>query len=414
MVSFLYALSFPPVFLKLLLVLKEIMVVLMALLLIAKGKVAVQQLSVLLLLVFCLPYLLITNMPFEQSIGGLRTYVLFTFAFFVGFELARTPDAFRYFVNKITPLFWLIILFSFLEYFLLPASIWKEIFPIMEMKRVVGGIIVTNEYYQTGMPVNAFGELVRRLLGPFNEPLYTAYFMIILVNFLLAGLLSKLHVRKFALVSGVVSIFLTQTRAIVIGLLLSALAFVFKTRRLNMKLVYAGFLFVAMAVISVFAFWDFYSAFVESIFSKAGRNVGHIDAYVEGTKLMLAHPLGLGLGASSTLFSGISSNASTENAFINIALEIGIIGVLLYGGLLFFSVIKFHQYLVRYNNHSGKEDYAVVTVSYLLTVQFIFAGLVAPHILTARIVIPFMLVVGWGYGVVRKNRQLTRTCGQKL
>ena len=387
---------------------------LMVLLLLGKGKIAIGQLSVLLLLLFCLPYLLLPDLPFEQSIGGLRTYVLFTFAFFLGFELAKRPDAFRYFLKKITPLFWLIISFSFLEYFLLPASIWKEIFPIMEMKRVVGGIVVTNEYYQTGMPVNAFGELVRRLLGPFNEPLYMAYFMMILVNFLLAGLISKLYIRKLGVAFGVVSIFLTQTRAIVIGLLLSAVAFAFKTSRLKTKLVYAGLVFGLVTVFSVFVFWDFYAAFVESIFSKTGRNVGHIVAYIEGSKLMFTHPFGLGLGASSTLFSGVSSNASTENAFINIALEIGIIGLLLYGGLLLFSVIRYHEYLVRHNSSVGTEDYAVVTVSYLLTIQFIFAGLVAPHILTARILIPFMLVVGWGYGVVSKKQTSNQTSSQKL
>lgn len=396
-VSFLFRSPIPPLFLKFLLVLKEVLIILLALLIVNRGRMKATQLIACFMLLFCFPYIFLSEMSIWESLGGLRTYLLFTFSFLVGFELASDAQAFPFFVRAITPLFWFIVVFSFLEYFLLPASIWKTVFPIMEMKRVVGGIAVTNEYYQTGMPVNAFGELLRRLLGPFDEPLYTAYFMMILVNVLFAGSILKIGVGNFHVFLGLIAVVMTQTRAIVIGALLSAFAFAFKRKKLSIKVIYVGLAFSLALAVSTVVFWDFYVAFVSSVFSKTGRNVGHLLAYIEGVKILLSHPFGLGLGTSSTLYSGVASNASTENAFINIAIETGIIGLILFGGLLVVATARFHMYLSRNRQAFKTSAYAVVTMAYLLSIQFIFAGLVAPHILTARIVIPFMIIVGWAY-----------------
>ncbi len=57
------------------------------------------------------------------------------------------------------------------------------------------------------------------------------------------------------------------------------------------------------------------------------------------------------------------------------------------------------------NRKSDTTNYTIIASAYLLIIQFIFAGFVAPHILTGRILIPFMIILGWAHALrVRSNR----------
>lgn len=141
-----------------------------------------------------------------------------------------------------------------------------------------------------------------------------------------------------------------------------------------------------------------------SIFTTEGRNVGHIAAYIDGIQHLLLQPWGRGVGISSNSVGFATTNLSTENAFINIGLELGIIGMLWILSTLVAMLLRFRRYL---NNQSSQvTGYLIVVSAYLVLIQFIFAGFVAPHIMTARILIPFMILLGWASSIVRTREEI--------
>jgi hypothetical protein len=402
LISFLFVTELPMILLKVLLLLKEIVIILVVGTTVSvRLRVSLGHFLLVVLFLYSSLFLFVSDAGFVGALLGYRTYVLFCFSFVIGGRLAYIESFDEKFIKHVGIVFWLLFGFSFLEYFVLPESIWKYPFPIMEMKREVANISTSNEYYDTGMPVNAFGEHIRRLLGPFDEPLYMAYYTIVLLNFYCVQLFFKKPWLNSRLLLGGIMILLTQTRAIILGLGLSVVGLFFKSLRVSKRFLLLSIVFLFLTAASVMIFSSFFMAFIDSIFTTGGRNIGHLMAYIDGIENLIENPFGRGLGVSSTLSLTGSTNIATENAFINIGLEIGIIGIII---VLFFFLHLFQRYrsyLIKFGESKKTGVYTIVSSSYLLLIQYIFAGLVAPHILTAKIVIPFMILMGWAYEITR-------------
>jgi hypothetical protein len=404
-VSWLYLKQVNIVLLKILLVLKELIVLGLGSLLLLNVKASRAKFLLILFLIYATLTIPFSSQPLVTTLIGLRTYLLLVFSFIIGEKLgSETFEAgFYKHLNKI---FLLILVFSFLEYFVLPMTIWKDVFPVMEMKREVGNLSTTNEYKRSGFPVNAFGELTRRMLGPFDEPLYMAYFTVIILNFYIARIF--FHRKKpqvKAMLAGIL-IFLTQTRAIIVGLILSIAGLLFKSTKLKVKYLLGGFAGVLMLVVVAMIYYKWVSTLLASLFDPNGRNVGHIKAYVHGLQMLLQHPFGQGVGSASSAVAANESTNATENAFINLGLELGLLGMLFVFIFFVWLAIRFRDYLIRFENVRKEGLYHIVATGYLLILQFTFAGLTAPHILTARIIIPFMIVMGWSYSVTRRGEEI--------
>lgn len=397
-VSYLYNLQLNLLLLKVLLVFKEIIVIALGVLVLLSKTVSRGRLMVLMFFLFA-----IATTPFHDGslttfIIGLRTYLIFLFAFMIGERLSTFNFEQKLYIH-LSYVFLLVAGFSFLEYFVLPLTIWKTVFPVMEMKREVGNLSTANEYYDWGIPVNAFGELTRRMLGPFDEPLYMAYFMVIILNFYTAQLMFQKNKPKLkAAVCGVL-ILLTQTRAILIGIIGSFVMLILK--RGKVKAVYVKGAFIAFSFVLVIGvvYHEWVATLIGSLFDPNGRNRGHIDAYIGGLSMLLQSPLGQGIGMASSAVALNGSTFATENAFINLGIELGIVGSLFVFSFLVWLTFRFRNFLLNNEAISATGPYVVVAAGFLLTTQFIFAGLVAPHILTARILIPFMIIMGWCYSI---------------
>lgn len=402
-ISYLFGKGFPIVLLKFLLLLKEVLIISLGAIVFVKAKVSPARLILTGFLLYALLSITWSAVPLFQTLVGLRTYLLIFFSFIVGERLASNEAFGLKFYKHIGLLFLLIQIFSLLEYFVLPMSIWKDPFPVMEMKREVGNLSTTNEYYDLGIPVNAFGELTRRLLGPFDEPLYMAYFTIILTNFFLAQLVYDTVKPRVKFSLGILMVTLTQTRAIIVGFLLSLAALIFKSFKIKVKYIAVAFMIAVVAAIGSLFYHEWVSTLVLSIFDKGGRNTGHIDAYIGGLGRLLERPFGSGVGAASSAVVSEGTTQATENAFINIGLEIGVLGILWIFGFFAYLIRRFRKYLIMKENVLRTAPDKTVCAAYLLGIQFTFAGLVAPHILTARIVIPFLLLMGWAYGITSKT-----------
>lgn len=399
--SILYRAGSPAMTIKGLVFLKEILVVSMgSAVFIMSRKISKVRLYLLLLICYSLPFLFIGDLTIYLALVGFRMYVLLFFCFVIGERLSSDSRFQAQFMKHLNVLLVFIVLFAFAEYFILPANIWKTYFPILEMKRNVLGLVL-EEYFNTGLPVNAFGEIAMRMVGPFNDPLTLAYFSMLALNFFVVSALSKSGRRRwFISTIGVIMLLMTQTRAVILGFVISVVLFLtkdYKIKKLHLQL---AMMLVAILPVFVFVFWDWVAAFTGSIFSSGGRNVGHLAAYTDGIKSILSQPWGHGIGSSSVVAGFAAKNLSTENAFLNIGIEIGLLGLAIFLAAFLMLWSRFANFIKVSDPLSPR--YIVVASAYMLLIQYMFAGLVAPHILIAKIMIPFFIILGWAYGLTTR------------
>lgn len=394
--AFMFQAGTPAWSIRTILLLKEGIIIFwgVSMLLLARGSMV----RVLLVgfLAYSFLFVFVSKLEIYYSLIGFRTYLMLVFSYIVG-ESLSTDEAFvRRFTRHASVIFLLVIGFAFFEYILRPSFLWTRIFPVIHMKNAILGLGVP-EYFSTGLPENINGEVTRRMIGPFNEPLNMAYFTVILLNFITARLLLTTDKRSWSMMLGIVAIFLSQTRAVIIGYLLSIIAVIFKGQKMRLRhvVLIAGGAIVGTIVVVLFVSW--FTALGKSIFSSSGRNITHLLAYSEGLFQLIENPFGQGVGVSSNSVGFATDNLSTENSFINIGLEVGLLGLLWFLTILSLMIFRFWRFL----NEGDKltVGYRVVGAGYMLLIQFAFAGLVAPHIMTARVLIPFMLVMGWSYKI---------------
>ncbi len=407
-ISFLFLKGLPHWVLKGLLLSKELLVIILGIYSLLRRTVSVGSVVLYGFLAYVFLLFIINPTPLYISLVGLRTYLLLVLSFLIGYQLQPIEGFGKLFYKHIKIVFYMVSVFAFLEYFILPQSIWKNPFPIMEMKRDVANLSTSNEYGDLGIPVNAFGEVTGRLLGPFDEPLYMAYFAVILLNFFVVSFFTEKRWPIIKIGIGLLMIFLTQTRAIIIGFILSGVAYIFKSRKVRITHLAIASVFALLMVSIFFYYFEWVSVLLFSLFKAGGRNIGHINAYVDGFQKILDYPFGLGVGTASSAVMAATSNNATENSFINIGLEIGFLGIIWFLGFMIFLIFTFRKYLATVGPFDDWDHSSIVSVAYFLSIQFTFAGFVAPHILTARIIIPFMIIMGWGYSTTLRKRTLCK------
>lgn len=392
-----YGLGMPALFIRGIILTKEMLVLPLGFYIAVSTRFGSGRRLVFLLLLYASALMFLSPLPITERLIGYRTYLLLFFSFVIGESIGQGRISQKRLFKHIKIVLGLVITFGLLEHLILPTSIWTDLFPIFDMKRNVLAMTGANELGFTGLPINAYSELGKRMLGPFNEPLYMAYFTVLLLNFLIARYLCRNIVNPFQTVLGLIVIFLTQTRAIILGLFLSVLTVLIRKRYWTYIVLLS--LLIPFVVISFYN-W-FYVMTASTLDFQRGSTPGHILAYTEGILTVLQHPFGVGIGAatSAVAFTQISSTAvfHTENAFINTAIEIGLPGLIILFAIFLYLFTKYRTYLQV--TSPRRPRYFVVTATYLLLIQFAFAGFVAPHILTARILIPFMIILGWGHSI---------------
>jgi hypothetical protein len=372
---------------------KEFMIILLGFIITPKLKIKKRYILIYVFILIIGFRLVTDTIPFSIRIIGVRTYLLLFAGLFLGEYLGRTSKL-DWGESKV--FLYICITYSvgcLLQHFVFPLSIFREVFPILEMKREILDQNTLNEYYNTGLPVNFMGERTVRLLGPFNEPLYAAYYALFFFNIYFFRFYRKQDKKSAALsILLIVLIFLTQTRAVILSALL-LVAFLYRSR-INLKTL---LVFIVSGIGVVVLFKDWILELFGSMFSFSGRSIGHVLAYIEGIGLIINNPFGYGLGFASSL-SGYMDGANKvnplENAILNMALELGIIPAL----ILCIYLIK----LLLFNNRYEGSDH--LPYSFLI-VQMLFMGLLAPHIFTSRILIPYAIFIGFGTGRVLLFKQ---------
>ena len=186
-------------------------------------------------------------------------------------------------------------------------------------------------------PIKRFGSF-------FADPLEFASFLLLGLSAVLFKIYnSKLSINRlnhfvfFLLI--IIGIYLSYSRSVIISVFLMLLIslFLIKKYRLLIKLIF-GLLFISLIT--------YYNSNIETKYFimdtltfQNSSSLGHLVKWIQGILSIIDNPLGSGLGTSGNSLS-VDNEISIggENQFIIIGVQLGLIGLLNYTGLIFYSI----------------------------------------------------------------------------
>ncbi|UEG54950.1 hypothetical protein LLH06_08230 [Mucilaginibacter daejeonensis] len=208
----------------------------------------------------------------------------------------------------------ILALSAIIDYFFLPVSFWENI-KAGSLDTIKGGFTSSGS-----LPDNFFSVFGRRALGLAINPLLLSYLLIPGLSFFLS---KKKYLFALLTFSAMV---LSFSRLPVLAVLISY--GVFKTRS-YVKVV---------LVVALFLLLIRYFDRIVFIFSDASA-VGHYSTFTTGLDYFLNNPLGYGVG-SAGVFAFNYSDMYAESAVLNLLNQIGILGFLLYVGVISFGLFN--------------------------------------------------------------------------
>jgi hypothetical protein len=291
------------------------------------------------------PSVLSSDATVSQRLVGLRTLALIPLLYFLGRTVMAASDRDRLMVVYLgLGAAAAVTLFGLFEVFVVPTRTWLD-WGVNQYSNFLGFT------YQgpAGLPENFFitvgnGALVRRMVSTYVSPLGIAYTALILFPLAIGamdGRVSQKAARWIAVATAllILGVALSITRLALFALVGEALVLTILLRR-----AWIAALVPLLAVAGVVAFLPFAS--ITPAVDKnldSGQLTGktwnlpatdssakeHKYYFMGDLKLDLAHPLGLGTGASTIRF-GKQELATGESAVLGIFGDLGVAGGLLY------------------------------------------------------------------------------------
>ena len=193
---------------------------------------------------------------------------------------------------------------------------------------------------------------VCRATSTFGGPTRYGVFLLLVLGMLLPAILQKTRERGrgvavalFAMT--LASVFLTYSRSIWIGLATAAIFALFWAAYIKVqyrkKIIIAGLVVLVLLIISAGIFaWRFsveeknsyVPQLAHSIFVRTASSNKHVELAKKGLQTIIAHPLGMGLGKVGPASVRFNEKFLTENWYLQIGAEMGVLGLLLFCGLL--------------------------------------------------------------------------------
>ncbi|WP_374951386.1 O-antigen ligase family protein [Mucilaginibacter sp.] len=182
----------------------------------------------------------------------------------------------------------------------------------------------------------------RRFASFFSNPLEYAAATLIALSIILSLYTTdnnKLKINNFgmmALAASFLAIIFALSRAPLASYFIVIYIYTLITKRKTIiKIIHAGFVVAVVYVIYLFIKFEnssdgLVAVLLSTIDFSNPSSVGHLQQWLEGILAMIAHPLGLGLGASGRVAGAAGENVGGENQFIIIGVQAGIIALLLY------------------------------------------------------------------------------------
>lgn len=210
-------------------------------------------------------------------------------------------------------------------WFLIPIEFWVAL--NLSIGSALSGDISSASGQLEGLQSYFFGHAVARAVAPFGSPLVLAFSLIIPIamawnNRPPSGVPLRLIVLLAAL-------FLSQTRGVIIGLVL-----VWAITKLARRELGTGFI-AAMLLCLVVALSPLRVAVTNTITLQDPSSKVHLEAILGGFGTMLERPLGIGIAQGGQIGRSFArSDAGGENLYLLAANERGWLGLLLIIGLM--------------------------------------------------------------------------------
>ncbi len=343
------------------------------------------------------------------SIMGARQYIIPIIMLIVGISVGEESDDndFAYIEKQVNKLSIMLIFTTIIERLFVPVSVWQNL-NMVNFASVVKGN--TGEY-STTLIQNFYTGGSRRAVGIAAEPLLLAYFMIPLFSYYIA----KCFFEKKNLKSNVfftTGIFicqvLTLTRAVIVCEILGVIIIVCISFLKNKKLNFNFIVLLTIASFVVFIIFrdKIYHIIYITINNMDGGSAGmHMHQLKKGISYMKQYFYGLGTGSGSNLVAMNGwDNLTTEFAYSNLVLDIGILGLFFYIALLLNYMIVF---LGRVNNLKSNFLRGILFGNAFCIVIWLATGVFSPQMWGMKSVLLTWFLIGIADGYFRnfKNRK---------
>lgn len=344
------------------------------------------------------------------ALMGARQYLIPMIMLIIGIYVGEKSDGknLAYIENSIRVLAQTVIISTFIERFLIPISVWEKINMVSFSAAVKGNA----GGYSSALIQNFFTGGLRRANGLAAEPLLLAYFIIPLF----AYFFSKCFIEKNRLRTNLLftlCLFLCQvltlTRAIIVaelvGIMIVFLWTLFKNKKYNHKF------FRIVLVTAICVEIVFYQEIVHMIYitlnNMDGGSAGmHMYQLKKGISYIGKFYYGLGTGTGSNLvaMSG-RENLTTEFAYSNLVVDIGIIGLFLYLSILIGFVVNFFR---QSGEVEGSFMKNILFGNVFCIVIWLITGVFSPQMWGMKSVLLTWFLIGVARGYMRNSMIKTR------
>ncbi|MCM1231777.1 MAG: hypothetical protein NC124_13465 [Clostridium sp.] len=343
------------------------------------------------------------------SLLGSRQYIIPMMMLFIGIHIGKSLFTFNnYFIkfkNLVKNFSVFLIITTLIERFLVPVSFWEWIDMNLFSYWVKRGILTyvgKNDLIQ-----NFYTADSRRAVGVAGEPLLLAYYMIPLFWMLLIFALFLPNKRERQKCGGLtIGIFLCQiftlTRAIIICEL-TVIAFITLFIALRLRKIYKPKLILTILLcgcIFVVAYWDkIYSLIYKTLNNLDGGSAGmHLHQLKIGLSYVMKFWYGLGSGTGSNMvaFTGIK-NLTTEFAYSNLIVDLGMIGCILYISIALhcFSIFFKHGF------SAPNSPLRIMSIANaLIIITWLLTGIFSPQMWGMKSVLFTWLSIGINCGMI--------------
>jgi hypothetical protein len=366
-------------------------------------------------------YIFVSPLPLGMALQDFRPYALILCAFVIGDFFGKADIEFRTIVKWLIYFTVFIIVFAFIEHYIFPETMFRKYFPVVKIATEIKGFS-DEAFYINGLPGNFINSGAgQRMVGPFGDPLYMGYFLIFCMDVIFSWWFYRqrqFNVILCILLISLLCIFLGQVRALWIGLVASLFITFFNLKYFKYLIAGAFVLGIFVAIKS-----ELIIITVRSMFDWSdGSAHGHILAYVDAIPRIIRYPFGHGVGTAGYFAVRSQSRAAldivgVENAYLNLALELGIIPAVCIFLVSLYIIVKSRGILLGKLAAATINQRIVLFAGMLLNIQFLIAGFVSPHILTVRIIIPFWFLNGYCIAILRninKERKGTGSTAEPI
>ncbi len=384
--SLIYKISGSSTFVKLLIYSKEIIFIMLFAYVVLFVRLPQKLLLAVLLFFVCVMFsgiiALVNGKGVMNIVENIRGVVLLPGFICIGYGIKDDARIINHITKKYMPFLVVCACIGIVEYFLDKTigtkNFWRNTVGITEFYTDIKG--QAHRLVQ-GFPGNFYGQYgdeffsVKRLVGIWMGPLTAGYALFIpsLYYFILIFFKNKYRLKYFiALFLILFAIYLTHTRAIIVVFLFSALAFfVLNPTRRNLAI---------LSVIAIFGLifavfnWDKIVAFIFD-----GSTIGHITSILDSLDTIEISVFGEGFGRY-----GVSGDVGTENIYLTLIGNMGLMGLSLYVFIAAYSVYKVY----KVKDGIWRRIALYVALGYFIT------GFVSEQLIAYTSIMPFYLLLG--------------------